>query len=117
LWAVLANLRTVNSPFATTATELEKVNAMVESGHLKGQYKIGVRVGKVVNKDKVGKHFDLSIEDATFTFSLNAAKAAAEAALDGLYVIRTSVVEADMSAERAVLNYKRLAGSNVALEA
>ncbi len=111
---MLANLRTVNSPFATTATELEKVNAMVESGHLKGQYKIGVRVGKVVNKDKVGKHFDLSIEDATFTFSLNAA---AEAALDGLYVIRTSVVEADMSAERAVLNYKRLAGSNVALEA
>lgn len=106
---MLANLRTVNSPFATTATELEKVNAMVESGHLKGQYKIGVRVGKVVNKYKVGKHFDLVIKDAVFSFGLNAEKVAAEAALDGLYVIRTSVAEADMSAERAVLNYKQLA--------
>jgi hypothetical protein len=107
----LAKLRAAkrNDLIAATATELEKVKAMVESGRLKGPDKIGVRVGKVVNKYKVGKHFDLFIEDAAFTFSLNAAKVASEAALDGLYVIRTSVAEADMSAERAVLNYKRLA--------
>ena len=107
----LAKLRAAKRTdlIAATASELEKVKAMVESGRLKGPDKIGVRVGKVVNKYKVGKHFDLVIEDAAFSFSLNAAKVAAEAALDGLYVIRTSVAETDMSAERAVLNYKQLA--------
>jgi hypothetical protein len=98
-----------NDLIAATRAELEKVKAMVESGRLKGQDKIGVRAGKVVNKYKVGKHFDLVIEDTAFSFSLNTAKVAAEAALDGLYVIRTSVADADMSAERTVLNYKRLA--------
>jgi hypothetical protein len=82
---------------------------MVASGRLQGRDKIGVRVGKVVNKYKVGKHFDLVIEDAAFTFSVNAKRISAEAALDGLYVIRTSVAAVDMSAERAVLNYKQLA--------
>ena len=57
---------------------------------------------------KVGKHFDLDIQDTAFAFSVNEARVAAEAALDGLYVIRTSAAEADMSAEAAVLNYKRL---------
>jgi transposase len=55
------------------------------------------------------KHFDLDIQDAALTFSVNEQRVAAEAALDGLYVIRTSVTEADMTAEAAVLNYKRLA--------
>src|SRR5215472_13455517 len=49
------------------------------------------------------------IEDAAFTFNVNAKRISVEAALDGLYVIRTSVAAVDMSAERAVLNYKRLA--------
>jgi len=62
-----------------------------------------------VDKYKVGKHFDLVIEDAAFTFNVNAKRISVEAALDGLYVIRTSVAAVDMSAERAVLNYKRLA--------
>ena len=107
----LARLRAAKRKdlITATASELDKIKAMVESGRLKGQAKIGVRIGKVVNKYKVGKHFDLVIEDAAFTFNLNSAKVAAEAAIDGLYVIRTSVAEADMSAERAVLNYKRLA--------
>src|SRR5499426_2164188 len=107
----LARLRAAkrNDLIAATAAELGKVKAMVDSGRLKGKAKIGVRVGKVVDKYKVGKHFDIVIDDAAFTFSLNAERVAAEAALDGLYVIRTSVEEADMSAESAVLNYKRLA--------
>ena len=107
----LARLRVAkrNDLIAATAAELGKVKAMVDSGRLKGKAKIGVRVGKVVDKYKVGKHFDIVIDDAAFTFSLNAERVAAEAALDGLYVIRTSVEEADMSAESAVLNYKRLA--------
>ena len=68
-----------------------------------------MRLGKVLNKYKVGKHFDYVIKDASFSFSANAERVAAEAALDGLYVIRTSVAESHMSAQAAVLNYKRLA--------
>jgi hypothetical protein len=94
---------------AATERELEKVAVMVASGKLAGRDKIGVRVGKVLNKYKVSKHFDPGIQDAAFTFSVSEARVAAEAALDGLYVIRTSASETDMSAEAAVLNYKRLA--------
>ncbi len=94
---------------AATTRELDKVKAMVAGGRLAGCDKIGVRVGKVIGKYKVAKHFDLDIKDGSFSFAVNAARVAAEAALDGLYVIRTSVDEADMTAEQAVLNYKRLA--------
>lgn len=94
---------------AATARELEKVEAMVAGGRLEGADKIGVRVGKVVGKYKVAKHFDLDIKDGSFAFKVNAERVAAEAALDGLYVIRTSLAQAEMTAEQAVLNYKRLA--------
>jgi Transposase DDE domain len=107
----LARLRTAKRRDLIQATEreLEKVAAMVAAGRLAGRAKIGLRVGKVIGKYKVGKHFDLDIQDAAFAYSVNEACIAAEAALDGLYVIRTSVAEADMSAGAAVLNYKRLA--------
>jgi hypothetical protein len=95
---------------AATVRELEKVAAMVTSGRIEGADKIGVRVGKVIGKYKVGKHFDLDIRNASFKYSVNEARVAVEAALDGLYVIRTSVASADMTAEQAVLNYKKLAG-------
>ena len=98
-----------NDLIAATTRELEKVKAMVTGGRLEGSDKIGVRVGKVIGKYKVAKHFDLDIEDGSFGFEVNAQRVAAEAALDGLYVIRTSVDKADMTAEQAVLNYKRLA--------
>ena len=94
---------------AATTRELDKVAAMVRGGRLEGADRIGVRVGKVVGKYKVAKHFELTIEDAAFAFKVNEERVAAEAALDGLYVIRTSVAKADMTAEQAVLNYKRLA--------
>ena len=107
----LARLRAAkrNDLIAATAAELDKVATMVATGRLQGRAKIGVRVGSVINKYKVAKHFDLAIEDASFSYSLKAEQIAAEAALDGLYVIRTSVAESDMSAQAAVLNYKRLA--------
>lgn len=94
---------------AATDRALQKIAGMVASGKLTGRDKIGVRVGKVIGNYKVGKHFDLDIQDARFTFSVNEKRVAAEAALDGIYVIRTSAAEAGMSAEAAVLNYKRLA--------
>lgn len=94
---------------AATTRELEKVAAMVVGGRLKGAGTIGVRAGKVANKYKVAKYFQLTITDAAFTFEVKDERVAAEAALDGLYVIRTSVAQTDMTAEQAVLNYKRLA--------
>jgi hypothetical protein len=107
----LARLRAAKRSdlIAATTAELDKVADLVTSGRLRGRAKIGVRLGKVLDKYKVGKHFDYAIEDASFSFSVNAERVAAEAALDGLYVIRTSVAESRMSAEAAVLNYKRLA--------
>ena len=76
---------------------------------LTGKDKIGERVGKVVNNYKVAKHFTWSIdENGFFTYERNAASIAAEAALDGLYVIRTSLPESELAAEGTVRAYKRL---------
>lgn len=94
---------------AATTRELEKVAAMVRGGRLAGRDRIGMRIGKVIGKYKVGKHFDIDIKDGAFSYRINDARVAAEAALDGHYVIRTSVAASDMTAEDAVLNYKRLA--------
>ena len=82
---------------------------MVERGRLKGQDAIGVRVGKVVNKFKVAKHFTLDIHDDRFDFRIDEDKVATEAALDGLYVVRTSVCAQRLSSEDTVRSYKRLA--------
>jgi transposase len=76
---------------------------------LRGKEKIGLRVGKVVNRYKVGKHFILEINDECFSYQRNETKIAEEAALDGLYVIRTSVDTEDLSAEGTVSAYKDLA--------
>ena len=107
----LARLRAAKRTdlLAATTKELEKIKATVMAGRLEGRDKIGVRVGKVIGKYKVAKHFDLDIKDGAFDFCVNADRVAAEAALDGLYVIRTSVAAEAMSAEAAVLNYKKLA--------
>jgi len=107
----LAKLRAEKrqSLIAATTRELDKVAAMVAGGRLKGAARIGMRVGKVADKYKVRKHFDIAIGEAALTVKVDDASVAAEAALDGLYVIRTSVAQADMPAEQAVLNYKRLA--------
>lgn len=64
---------------------------------------------KVVNKYKVGKHFALTIEESDFQFHRIEQQVAAEAALDGLYVIRTSVPKKQMDSAEAVRSYKALA--------
>ena len=94
---------------AATELELKKVQARIENGSLAGRDKIGVRIGKIVNKYKVGKHFELSIEESGFAFKRLDQQIAAEAALDGLYVIRTSVPKKQMSSAEAVRSYKALA--------
>lgn len=92
-----------------TEKELQKIRARVANGALGGRDKIGVRVGKVVNKYKVGKHFALTIEESDLRFHRIDKQVAAEAALDGLYVIRTSVPKKQMTSAEAVRSYKALA--------
>ena len=104
-------VRTRQSLLAATEQELRKVQSMVDRGRLKGKGKIGLRVGKVVNKYKVAKHFELEIRDDGFDFHISETKVGAEAALDGLYVIRTNVPEERLDAADAVRGYKYL--SNV----
>jgi transposase len=92
-----------------TAKELQKVHDMVARGRLADRDKIGVRVGKVVNKYKVAKHFALDIEDRSFRFHRFEEQIASEAALDGIYIIRTSLKQKQMTAADCVRNYKSLA--------
>jgi transposase len=94
-----------------TTKELTKVKTMVERGRLRGGADaagIGVRVGKVINKYKVAKHFALDIADGRFGFRILADEVNAEAALDGIYVIRTSVPKKRLSAADTVRSYKML---------
>jgi hypothetical protein len=98
-----------HSLLQATQKELEQVRASVQSGRLEGRDKIGVRVGRVLNKYKVGKHFALQITEKGFDFHLQEEQIAAEAALDGIYVIRTSLPKKHMSAADTVRNYKALA--------
>jgi transposase len=107
----LAKLRTHKRQELLAATEanLEKIKTRVDAGKLAGQDEIGLRVGKLINQYKMAKHFELAIGDKTFSFARKRDGIAAEAALDGLYIIRTSVPAAKMDASDCVRNYKSLA--------
>jgi transposase len=69
---------------------------------------IALKVGNVINRHKVGKHFSLHIEDGVFRWERNESSIEREAALDGIYVIRTSEPKKRLSAEDAVRSYKNL---------
>lgn len=107
----LAKLRTHKREQLLAATErnLEKIKARIEAGKLAGPDEIGLRVGKIVNQYKVAKHFDLVIADHSFTFARKLDSIAAEAALDGIYIVRTSLRASQMDAPDCVRNYKALA--------
>jgi transposase len=92
-----------------TVEELTRVKAMVARGRLRGRAQIGVRVGRVVNKYKVAKHIDLDIRDDAFDFAVDENRVAAEAALDGIYVLRTSLPAKRLTADDTVRSYKLLA--------
>lgn len=101
---------TRKSLIEATIQEFQKVQKMVERGRLKGAKadEIGLRVGQVVNKYKMAKHFELEIRDGSFTFRLLEEKVAAEAALDGIYVIRTSLGPERLNTDDTVRSYKLL---------
>ena len=95
---------------AATATELDKIAAATRRDRrpLRGRDKIALRVGKVINKFKMAKHFTLQITDEAFTFARNHHDIAAEAALDGIYVLRTSLPEPTLPTDDVVARYKGL---------
>jgi hypothetical protein len=107
----LAALRTHKRQELLTATEksLQAIKERVDAGKLTSADAIGLRVGKVVNQYKVAKHFELAISDHAFTFERRQEAIATEAALDGVYIIRTSVEADRMDAAQCVRNYKSLA--------
>ncbi|MGH2705065.1 MAG: IS1634 family transposase [Actinomycetota bacterium] len=86
-----------------------KQATMRDKRPLRGKADIGIRVGKVINKRKVGKHFEVSITDDWFDYSRRQERIDKEAALDGVYVVRTSVGSENLSAPKVVESYKRLA--------
>jgi hypothetical protein len=94
---------------AATDAELAKVAASVAAGRLKDPDKIGLRAGRVINKYKVAKHFALHIDGSQITWTRDQERIDAEAALDGIYIIRTSVPASQLDAAGAVTARKNLA--------
>src|SRR5712672_1864014 len=99
------------SLLAATEADLEKIAAACARTRqpLRGQDKIGLRTGKVLNRRKVAKHFTVDIADDHFSYARNQDSITAEAALDGIYVLRTSVEAGQLDSGEVVSSYKALA--------
>jgi transposase len=111
---LLAEERARKRPDLLTATEkqLEKIAAATQRPKrpLRGKQNIGLRAGKVVNRYKMGKHFQLRIEEDSFHYERKTANIEREQNLDGVYVIRTSVRKEVLSSQQVVASYKSLSG-------
>jgi transposase len=111
---LLAEERARKRPELLAATEkqLEKIAAATKRARrpLRGKQNIGVRAGKILNRYKMGKHFDLRIEEDSFHYKRKQANIEREQSLDGIYVIRTSVKADALSGEQVVASYKSLSG-------
>lgn len=94
-----------------TETDLTAIRQATErkSNPLQGEDQIGLRVGKVINRHKVAKHFELQITATSFSYQRKEAAIRDEAAFDGLYVVRSSVAKELFDAEQIVRTYKSLA--------
>jgi transposase len=93
---------------AATEADLEKIAASAAAGRLKDPDKIGIRVGKATGKHKVAKHFITEITGTSLTWRRDQEQIAAEAALDGIYVIRASVKQDLLSPAGLITAYKNL---------
>lgn len=94
---------------AATETALAAIAERVTAGRLSGAGRIGEAVGKMIGKYKMGKHFQRTITDTSLTYRRNQDSINVEAALDGIYVLRTSVPATDLDAAGVVTGYKNLA--------
>lgn len=94
-----------------TEQALEKISKEVKRRTKKplSAAEIGTKVGKIINRFKMGKHFELSITDGQFSYARRMDAIEREAEVDGIYVIRTSESKQSLSAEDAVRSYKNLA--------
>jgi len=92
-----------------TEQNLDKIVAAVTAGRLHGADQIGVKLGKIINKHKVGKHFITTVTDGTFSYRRDDDKINAETALDGIYVIRTGLSDEKLDQVGVIRAYKNLA--------
>jgi hypothetical protein len=93
---------------AATEEALAPLRAAVAAGRLAGADQIGLKVGKLINKYKMAKHFEVAIGEHTLSVSRHEDAIAAEAALDGIYVLRTTIQGSDLDAPGVVDAYKAL---------
>lgn len=100
-----------NEMLAATETKLTLIRTAVDRAKrpLRGKDKIGMRVGLALARTKMGKHFNVEITDDSFRFERKQANIEQEAALDGIYVVRTSLPKREIDAEGVVRAYKQLA--------
>lgn len=94
---------------AATEAALAPIIAAVTAGRVAGAGPIGVKVGKILGKFKMAKHFHLNITDTTLTISRDTDRIDAEAALDGIYVLRTTATPTEFSTDAVIGAYKNLA--------
>jgi transposase len=111
---LLAEERARKRPDLLSATEkqLEKIAVATKRQRrpLRGKQNIGLRAGKILNRYKMGKHFELRIEEDGFHYERKTANIEREQSLDGIYVIRTSVGPEALSSQQVVASYKSLSG-------
>jgi transposase len=111
---LLAEERARKRPDLLSATEkqLEKIAVATrrQKRPLRGKQNIGLRAGKILNRYKMGKHFELRIEEDAFHYQRKTANIEREQSLDGIYVIRTSVKPEALSSHQVVASYKSLSG-------
>ena len=93
---------------SATEKDLIKIRDRVFAKRLKTAGQIGLAVGRVIDRRKMNKHFDLTINDGHFDFQRNEESIASEAALDGIYILRTSVGSSKLEAAECVRQYKKL---------
>jgi Transposase DDE domain len=107
---VLAAERARKREALLTATEtgLDKIRASAGAGRLKDAARIGERTGKIIGKHKMAKHFITEITGTCFTYRRDQEQIAAEAAIDGIYVIRTSVTAGTLGPAGVITAYKNL---------
>lgn len=94
---------------AATEADLARIAERVARGTLTGAGRIGEAVGRIIGKHKVGKHFHRTITDTSFTYHRDQTAIDAQAALDGVYVLRTSVGADTLTPAGVVESYKNLA--------
>jgi len=107
---LVASERTRKRQALLEATErgLAEIDQRVQNGTLAGAANIGLAVGPALKRYRVKKHFEIQITDETFTYARKHEQIAAEAALDGIYVLRTSVSAQTLPAADIVRSYKQL---------